>query len=103
MTDVIWIAKHPQFRPAMLGFIPSFLSEDDPRPAAEQIAARYVGGWMPFHGFRMLPNGDLAYPGDAPTQLLAETKLRDETIRFYDSAWVAIVQPDGTHEIARLD
>ncbi len=101
---MIWIAKHPAFNFEMLGIIPSFLDEDDPRPAREQIASSYCGGWSPFDGpVKMLPNGDFSYPGDPPTKLLAETRLRDEVIRFYDHAWVAIVQPDGSFEIDRLD
>ncbi len=100
---MIWISKHPQFTFEMLGFIPSFLSEKDPRPAAEQFNEHYISGWRPFAGFTMLPNGDLSYPEDPPTRLLAETKLRDETIRFYDCAWVAIIQPDGSYEICRMD
>lgn len=100
---MIWVAKHPQFRPDMLGYIPTFLNEDDPRPVREQFNHAYSGGWRPFPGFEMLPNGDMAYPGDPPTELLAETKLRNETIRFYDCAWVAIVQPDGSFEVCRMD
>ncbi len=100
---MIWTMKHPQANFDMLGFIPSFLDEEDLRPAREQIDEAYCSGWRPFKGFRMLPNSDLAYPGDPPTRLLAKTKLRDETIRFYDCAWVAIVQPDGSFEVCRLD
>jgi hypothetical protein len=29
--------------------------------------------------------------------------LRDEEIRFYDYSWLAIVQPDGSFEVARVD
>jgi hypothetical protein len=97
-----WEMKHPQATLDMLGYIPSFLDENDPRPAAKQIDTAYVGGWQPFPGFTMVDNG-LRYPGDPLTPLLAETKLRDETIRFYDCSWVAIVQPDGSYEISRLD
>jgi hypothetical protein len=100
---VIWIAKHPQFHPDMLGIIPSFLYERDERPASKQIETAYISGWLPMKGFTMLPNGNLSYPGDPPLQLLAETKLRDEVIRFYDCEWLAIVQPDGSFEVARLD
>lgn len=96
--------KHPQATEEMLGYIPSFLSENDPRPAHEQINENYrFGGWQPFKGFRMLSNGNLQYPGDPQTRLIAETKLRDETIRFYEHSWVAIIQPDGSFEVARLD
>ena len=102
---LIWIAKHPLAHPDMLGFLPDMLSEADPRPAREQFHENYRhgGGWKPFKGHTMLPNGDLAYPGDPDTKLLYETKLRDETIRFYAYSWVAIIQPDGSHEISRMD
>jgi hypothetical protein len=102
---MIWFPKHHTARPDMLGFLPGMLNEEDPRPAREQLDTNYAqgGGWRPFQGFRMLSNGNLAYPGDPPMQLLYETQLRNETIRFYDHAWVAIVQPDGSYEIARMD
>jgi len=31
------------------------------------------------------------------------TKLRDEVIVLYESEFVAIFQPDGTFEVARMD
>jgi hypothetical protein len=91
--------------PDHLGYVAFFLNIDDPRPAREQFdtAYRHGGGWSPFKGHAMLPNGNLKYPGDPPTRLLAETRLRDEVIRFYEHSWIAIVQPDGGYEIARLD
>jgi hypothetical protein len=96
--------KHPMATLDMLGYIPQFLDENDPRSAREQFDAHYGhgGGWRPFKGHVMQPNG-LKYPGDPLTLLLAETKLRDEIIKFYQHAWVAIVQPDGSYEIARMD
>lgn len=98
-----WKMKHPQATPAMLGYIPNFLNEQDPRPAREQINSNYVSGWHPFPGFTMLPDGNMTYPGDPPTLLLAECQFRNETVRFYDCSWVAIVQPDGSFEVCRLD
>lgn len=100
-----WIMLDPKMTPEMLGFIPKFLNENDPRPAREQFNENYAhgGGWSPFEGFTMLPNGDLEYPGDPVYSLLAEAHLRDEKIRFYDYSWVAIVQPDGSFEISRMD
>jgi hypothetical protein len=89
----------------MLGYLPQMFDERDPRPAREQVDANYGhgGGWEPFQGFTMLPNGNLSYPGDPPTALLAEARLRDEVIRFYEHSWVAIIQPDGSFEICRMD
>lgn len=100
-----WILKHSRADMEMLGLVPAFLSERDPRPAREQIDQNYRhgGGWRPSPKFKMLPNGNLKYPGDPPTILLAEAQLHDETIRFYDCAWLAIVQPDGTFEVSRVD
>lgn len=102
---MIWTMIHPKADPLMLGYIPQFLSECDPRPAREQFDSAYQhgGGWTPFQGFTMLHNGDLGYPGDPPVELLAETQLRNETIRFYNHSWVCIIQPDGSYEICRMD
>ena len=102
---MFWIKMHPQASSDMLGFIPDFLDDRDPRPAREQIDANYQhgGGWDPFTGFNLLPNGYIKYPDDPPLPPLMRTHLRDETITFYDCSWVMITQPDGTWEIARLD
>lgn len=101
---MIWVGIHPQFRPEMLGYIPGFLSEHDPRPARVQLNANYpYGGWVPFPGFKMMANGNLLYPGDPPVELLAETRLRDEVIRFYNYEWVVVMQPDGSFEACRMD
>ncbi len=100
---MIWTLLHPQMTPDHLGFIPSFLSEDDPRSAKDQIASNYISGWDPLPGFNMLSDGKLKYPGDPIMQPLAETKLRNEVIRYYEHSWLSITQPDGTYEVARLD
>lgn len=99
--------------PEWLGFIPMFLNADDPRPAAVQIDEAYAhgGGWRPLDDgkWTMDPNThDLAYncgPDDPPElyRPLATAKLRAERLFFYDCAWVAIVQPDGSFQVARLD
>lgn len=95
---------HPRMTHEHLGFIPEFLSPNDPRPAKEQFQSNYhFGGWRPFKGFRLLPNNGLAYPGDPVQMPLAQTKLRDELIVFYPSAWVAIIQPDRSFEVCRMD
>jgi hypothetical protein len=105
MHGLVWIAKHPKATPEMLGYIPGWIHEDDSRPIKEQIDNNYRhgGGWYNFQGFTMAENGNLHYPGDPPTLLLFEAKLRDETIRFYQHSWVAIVQKDGSFEVARID
>lgn len=95
---------HPRATAAHLGLIPEFLDERDPRPAAEQFNERYAhgGGWRAFDGFTMGANS-IRYPGDQPLALLAEARLRDEVIRVYNGAWVAIVAPNGSYEISRMD
>ena len=99
-----WNLIYPGFTEEMLGLIPMLLWNSDPRPAREQLHERYAhgGGWSPFQGFVMTETG-IKYPGDPEMKLYAETKLRDETIRLYECAWVAIVQPDGSYEISRMD
>jgi hypothetical protein len=103
--SMVWKAKHPQADPEMMGYIPMFLNDEDPRSAREQLDLAYGhgGGWRPFKGFTMLSNGNMQYPGDPPTQLLFESKMRNEIIRFYDCSWVAIIQPDGSFEVCRMD
>lgn len=103
MQQLDWQLKHPRMTLDMLGYIPTFLHSDDPRPAREQIDSTYISGWQPFKGFTMRSDGNLVYPGDPPMQLLAETRLRNELIRFYQGSWLAIIQLDGSFEIARLD
>jgi hypothetical protein len=100
-----WIQLHPKATPEMLGFIPEFLNENDPRPAREQLDDNYShgGGVIPIPGFELLPNGDLKYPGDPPLAPLAETRLRDEIIRVYHYSWVVIIQPDGSFIVARMN
>jgi len=73
---------HPRAHLSDLGLLPSFLNENDPRPAAEQFNDRYMfGGWHPMAGFKMNDELILVYPGD----------------------WVAIVQPDKSFEVCRMD
>lgn len=87
-----------------LGLIPSFLSPDDERPAAEQIASNYCGGWDSFKGFTFNPDTwALSYPGDPDLLPLFTATLRGEAIIVYQSGFTAILQPDGSFDVARLD
>jgi hypothetical protein len=101
---MLWTLLHPEMTPEHLGLLPSFLIEEDPRPAKEQFQERYIyGGWRPMKGFKL--NGDYAlwYPGDPLLHPIAMTKLRDEIIFLYRHDWVAILQPDGSFEVSRMD
>lgn len=89
-----------------LGLIPAFLSEADPRPAKEQFHENYAhgGGWRPFKGFKLdILSMSIKYPGDPAYLPLAKIILRKEAIYIYPNAWVLIIQPNGDHEISRMD
>lgn len=91
-----------------VGFLPQFVSDYDARPACEQFDANYIGGW---HDMKVSGRGftafddfmKLRYPGDPPSHAVAETFLRDERIIVYQSAFVAVIQPDGSFRVSRLD
>jgi hypothetical protein len=105
MTPPPWLLLHPQMTPEHLGFLPGFLDEEDKRPAKEQFDDRYVGGWMAFGGdkFKLLDRWRLKYPGNPVLVPRAIARLRKELIVFYDHDVVAIIQPDRTFEVARMD
>lgn len=89
-----------------MGYIPSFLFDEDPRPAAVQINERYVhGGWDTTWSsqFVMLDGDVLQWPQDPPQYPICELRLRDERIVLYPASVVAIIQPDGSFEVSRLD
>ena len=92
----------------VVGFIPQFISEHDERPAKEQINEAYAhgGGWHSFKGFELIYKGDhleLQYPDDPPMQELSRAEFRDELLVFFESSWLAIIQKDGSFDVARLD
>mgnify|MGYP006921446363 CR=1 FL=1 len=100
-------AERGGFAPeVMLGSIPSFLSADDPADAVTQIDRAYdqFGGWRDSAKWRIdYVNGRAHYPGDPPRVLIAEARLRDELILFFNGAYIAVMQPDGSHRMARID
>ena len=87
----------------LTGYIPTFLDANDPRPAREQFASRYIAGWLPFQGFKLLKNNSLKYPGDPALPPIASAMLRNELICIYRHAWVAIIQADRSFEVCRMD
>jgi len=100
-----WKMLEKHMTPEVLGFIPYWLNEDNPKSAAQQINDCYQhgGGWRPFKGFKMLKGHVLRYPGDPEMKPLAEAFMREELVVFYRHAWVAVVQPNGDFEVARVD
>jgi hypothetical protein len=99
-----WALTHPRATFDMLGYVPQFLRDDDPRPAREQFNERYeFGGWSPNKGFTKDNRDFITYPGDPALPPVAERKLGVERIVMYPGALLAIIQPNGDFEIARLD
>jgi hypothetical protein len=101
----LYIALDPRFHPEQLGFLPEFLSDDDPRSAREQYDENYVSGWHPMSGWTLdVATMTLSYPGDPPLKPFCMTALHDrELIYFYPHAQVLVLQQDGSFEVARLD
>lgn len=100
---LVWEMIHPQMTLQGLGYIPSFLDEEAPGDAIEQFSRNYIGGWRPFEGFKILPNGNLKYPGDPETQLLAKCRFKDQTLYFYQYSWMRVELADGSSQISRMD
>lgn len=100
---VKWEMLHPRMTEDHLGLIPDMLHEADPRLAREQFNENYIAGWYPSKGFRLLDDNSLAYSDDPTLRPLAQAKLRDELICFYQHSWVAIIQPDRSFEVCRMD
>lgn len=93
----------------VVGFIPHFLDGSDSRSAIEQIDTAYQhgGGWSDFKGFQLAGGGDdpyfLTYPGDPAMRELSRATMRDEVLVFFQCSWLAVIQPDGSYRVARLD
>lgn len=95
--------------PHHTGLLPTFFSEGDPLSAKEQVHQAYThgGGWNSFPGFTLCNwekgPATIEYAGDPSMREMSRAKLRDETIILFESAWLAIVQPNGDFDIARVD
>jgi hypothetical protein len=101
---VKFIPHHPRASLVDFGYIPLWLSEANPKPAAQQLNDGYAyGGWQPFQGFILQDDDGLKYPGDPPIKPICELLLRQERIVLYPSSWVAVIQPDRSFEVCRLD
>lgn len=103
MAAVIFKQLRP--RCSELWMLNTMMDDANPECARDQLHASYAhgGGWHRFDGFIMDDKRRLTYPGDPPQVPMAEAKLRDETIILYPHGWVAIVQPNGSYEVARMD
>jgi hypothetical protein len=98
---MVWLLQDG-YTPDALGYLPSFMSDEDPRPAVEQIAENHSGGWDSFKGFTVGEHQELLYPGDPPLMPIAFTTLHDETVILYQCDFVRVMQPDGSFDVARI-
>ena len=96
---------HPRATWDHVGSIPDMLSEHNPKSAKEQLHNGYPqgGGWIPFEGFELRADNSIKYPGDPPHKPIAELHLRNELILVYEHSWVAVIQPNRSFEICRMD
>jgi hypothetical protein len=110
---MFWIKLHRLAHIDMLGIIPEFFDEADPRPVEEQIDENYQhgGGWYPYKGFTLAPDATpselhsmkLQAPDDPDLVPLFATICHKELVIVYESGWTAIFQPDLSFTVARLD
>lgn len=111
MNGLLWAIVHEQATLEHFGFIPMFLHASDSRSAKEQINENYAhgGGWRPMlPEMKFIPGTNcfhpvLQYPGDPDFLEIGHTQIRNETVYLFTNAFVAIVQQDGSYEIARID
>jgi hypothetical protein len=99
------IQRHPRATLDHIGIIPDMLSWANPKPAREQLndGYRHGGGWHPQSGFALERDDSLKYPGDPRLIPLFEIPLREERIVIYEHGYVAVIQPDRTFEVCRMD
>lgn len=88
------------------GLVSLFVDTRSDEPASAQIDRHYAhgGGWRPISAFTMRPNTYIIqYPGDPPLRPMGVAQHNSELIIVYPDSMFAIVQPDGSFEVARLD
>lgn len=104
--SVLVYYMRPGYRPEDIGFVPYFFEAGDERHPAEQIAERYAhgGGWTPQEGFTIEEDG-LRYKDGAKDRLLFSFMVHGhpQTLHLYECAWLAIVEPDGSFAVSRVD
>jgi len=110
MSETKWTASDGSDASDRVGFLGLIFLHGDPRPAVDQINDRYAhvpgfytnDDWA--KNFKLLPNGNLKYPGDEPFEPVGFTTLDSgEVVTIYDGAFVRITQPNGSYVITRMD
>lgn len=93
-----WPAPH-----AMLGPIPTYVTEACPDPAWMQFRDNAQLGWEPEpSGWLMMADGYLQPGTQRPWEPVAVAALRDEGIYVYAGGWVAVCQRNGDFTVARV-
>jgi hypothetical protein len=102
---VQWELLHPRMTDQHLGYLAWMLNDENPAKAVVQLdqGYRHGGGWHPFNGHTLNDDNSLSYPGDPDMRPVAQAKLRDELILLYPHDWVAVIQPDRSFEVCRMD
>ena len=88
-----------------LGALPDMLDANDPAPAREQLDRGYRngGGFRALSGCYLGADDVLHFPGDRPYRPIAEMRMRDERILIFEGSFVAVIAPDRSFEVARMD
>lgn len=100
-----WEMLVPGFTMEHLGLVPYWFDSEDKRTVRELIETYYQhgGGFRNIDGCTMAENQTIKYPGDPRMKPLAKMQHGDELVLMYDYAILAIVQPDGTFQVTRVD
>jgi len=101
----LFIRKSPRADINDIGYVSMMVRESDPRSLREQLHDGYShgGGWDPFEGFTLGEDNSLQFPGDPAYKVMWELKFRDQLFCVYKHAWFAIINPDRTFEVCRMD
>ena len=88
-----------------LGLIPMFLlGQGDAMARLNDGYMRAAGcPFRPLGGFTLNDDYSLSYAGNTPLPAMATAVIGVETVCFYDSSWVAVIQPDRSFVVARMD
>ena len=88
-----------------LGALPDMLDANDPAPAREQLDRGYRngGGFRALSGWYLGADDVLHFPGDRPYRPIAEMRMRDERILFFEGSFVAVIQSDRSFEVCWMD
>lgn len=104
LAGIVWTFHHESAFVYHLGYLGRGLRPN--AKVAGQINAAYpFGGWKPFGNgqWKLHDDNRLEYPKDEPMEPIASAKVGEELVCIYRSDWWAIIQPDRSFEVCRLD